>query len=75
MAPTGNSNQWLVGIRSGDWKLIIETNNRESIQRDPFALFNLADNPTEDETENLIDAAEQQIRIPSKDFPFKQIDP
>lgn len=59
----GNRNQGLVGIRLGDWKLIIDTDKPKSIQRDPFALFNLADNPIEDESENLIDAPEQQIRI------------
>ena len=51
-------------IRQGDWKLIM-TYERANIAKETakaFGLFNLRDNPFEDESENLIDHPEHQER-------------
>lgn len=56
----GSHNQ--VIYRQGDWKLIIQS-NREANQWDPIALFDLAADPLEKESSNLIDDPAQSERV------------
>jgi len=51
-----------VGIREGDWKLIINSDDDFNIGA-PFALFDLRENATEIEAKNLINDPKQQARI------------
>ncbi|NRB52554.1 MAG: arylsulfatase [Saprospiraceae bacterium] len=48
-----------------DWKLIIKVDKKDKTDqtRKPIALFNLHDNPSENETDNLINSPAQQDRI------------
>lgn len=48
-----------------DWKLIIQVDKKDKTDqtRRPLALFNLKENPSEKEEENLINSPEQQERI------------
>lgn len=52
----GSFNQLI--YRQGDWKLIIQSDHPVSFY-EPIALFNLAENPREEESGNLIDDPEQ----------------
>jgi len=49
-------------IRKGDWKLIINSDNEGNIL-DPFAFFNLKDNPYEVESKNFLRDPGQKERI------------
>ena len=49
-------------IKDG-WKLVIESTKWDGTIRKPFALFNLNDNPLEDESRNLIRNPEQAFRV------------
>ncbi|WP_455244689.1 sulfatase family protein [Petrachloros mirabilis] len=50
-------------IIENDWKLIIQTNQRNGQIRKPIALFNLKENPLEEESGNRINAPEQAARV------------
>lgn len=55
----------MLSLRDGDWKLIV---GRELIlqgQLNPYALFNLKTNPTEDERQNLIASRERDPIVSS----------
>jgi hypothetical protein len=59
MLQGGSKNQLI--LRQGPWKLIIQSNHKLT-KFEPTALFNLEENPTEEETRNLIDDPEHQER-------------
>ena len=48
--------------RQGPWKLIIQSNH-QCTRWDPIALFNLENNPNEDEALNLVKKSEYQTRV------------
>ncbi len=52
-----------LAIVQGDWKLIIQTDRYNPDLREPLALFNLADNPFEEEALNWINDPAQTIRV------------
>ncbi len=52
----------MLAFRMGNWKLIMES-DENCVVGNPFALFNLEDNPNEFESKNLINAPEQKDRI------------
>jgi arylsulfatase A-like enzyme len=57
-------------FRQGDWKLIIEGDQQGNVY-EPIALFNLEDNPFEEETGNMINDPEQQERIQTMETRYK----
>ncbi len=50
--------------RKGEWKLIIQSDHKVS-KFEPTALFNLSDNVTENESENMVRNPEQKARVQS----------
>ena len=60
----GGTGKEVIIIEDG-WKLIIQVDKKDKTDqiREPIALFNLNENPTEKEEQNLIHADEQQDRI------------
>lgn len=52
-----------LAIVQGDWKLVIQTDRDNLDSREPFALFNLAENPYEDEAQNRINDPAQTNRV------------
>lgn len=63
MLQSGTSRELI--LIEDDWKLIIKVDKRDKTDqtRQPVALFNLNDNPSENEADNLINSPEQQARI------------
>lgn len=59
----GGAGQELILIENG-WKLIIQS-DRNGMQRDPKALFDLNTNPQEKENENFVNSPEHKWRIDS----------
>lgn len=51
-----------LAIQKGDWKLIINSDQQHSVG-EPFALFNLKENPYEKEEGNHIKSSDQQEKI------------
>ena len=51
-------------LRDGDWKLIMQS-DRQTTKWDPIALFNLAENPSESEGENLVNDKDHTQRVAS----------
>ena len=49
-------------LRQGDWKLVMQSDWQLS-KMEPIALFNLADNPKEDEARNLIRNPEYESKV------------
>jgi arylsulfatase A-like enzyme len=49
-------------IRKDDWKLVINSDMRHSVG-EPLALFNLRENPLEDESGNFINNPEHQAKV------------
>lgn len=52
-----------VAIRMGDWKLIIDTKKNNTDTRTSVELFDMASNPEEDESQNLINDPAQATRV------------
>ncbi len=60
MLQAGSKNQ--VVFRQGDWKLIMQSNHKLT-KFDPIALFNLKQNPFENEDDNFVEHNEYQSKI------------
>ncbi|MEO0793875.1 MAG: arylsulfatase [Verrucomicrobiota bacterium] len=60
MHQAGSMNELM--FRQGDWKLIMQSDHQLT-KMDPVALFNLADNPIEDESKNLINNPEYAAKV------------
>ena len=63
MNQSGTSKQAM--ITDNGWKLIIQVDKKDKTdaKRTPFALFNLNDNVSENESENLIDNPKYQNKV------------
>lgn len=63
MLQSGTQRQLI--IIEDSWKLIIQVDKKDKtdLTRTPLSLFNLKENPTEDESKNLVNDAAQQERI------------
>lgn len=59
MQQSGSQNE--VMLRQGPWKLIVQSNHALT-KWEPFALFNLDENPAEDDSGNLIDHPDHRAR-------------
>lgn len=57
----GGSGNELI-YRQDPWKLIVQSNHKLT-QFEPAALFNLVQNPTENEADNLIDHPDHKDRV------------
>lgn len=58
-----NASRARVAIRRDNWKLIIQSDKNDHQKRVPVELYNLKDNPTEEEAKNLISDTGQKERI------------
>jgi len=67
----GGSRNELI-YRSGQWKMIIQSDHHMT-KWDPVALFNLEDNPLEEESENLINDPAQAERVQTMHERYMQI--
>ena len=63
MLQSGTGRQLII-IEDG-WKLIIQCDKKDKtdMTRKPVALFNLKDNPEEEETKNLVNDSKQKERV------------
>jgi arylsulfatase A-like enzyme len=73
MLQSGTGRQLI--IIEEDWKLIIQCDKKDKtdMTRFPVALFNLKENPEEDETQNMVNNMNQKLRIEAMFKKYNQI--